>query len=92
VPTRLLRSLCAGACLLVAQLANAGAIDKLHQFLDIDAHLRADFAQTVVARNGRQGQVSSGVMIILTPRQVPLADRQAVRAAARRRRREDLDP
>jgi outer membrane lipoprotein carrier protein len=66
-PTRLLRSLCAGACLLVAQLANAGAIDKLHQFLESTRTLRADFAQTVVARNGRQGQVSSGVMIISRP-------------------------
>jgi hypothetical protein len=33
----LLRSLCAGACLLVAPLANAGAIDKLHQFLESTA-------------------------------------------------------
>ena len=66
-PARLLRSLCAGACLLVAQLANAGAIDKLHQFLESTRTLRADFAQTVVARNGRQGQVSSGVMIISRP-------------------------
>ena len=64
---RLLRSLCAGACLLVAQLANAGAIDKLHQFLESTRTVRADFAQTVVARNGRQGQVSSGVMIISRP-------------------------
>jgi outer membrane lipoprotein carrier protein len=66
-PARLLRSLCAGACLLVAQLANAGAIDKLHQFLESTRTVRADFAQTVVARNGRQGQVSSGVMIISRP-------------------------
>jgi outer membrane lipoprotein carrier protein len=67
LPPRVLRSLCAGACLLVAPLANAGAIDKLHQFLDSTRTVRADFAQTVVARNGRQGQVSSGVMIISRP-------------------------
>lgn len=66
-PTPVLRSLFAGACLLVTQLANAGAIAKLHQFLDSTRTVRADFAQTVVARNGRQGQVSSGVMIISRP-------------------------
>jgi outer membrane lipoprotein carrier protein len=66
-PTRVLRSLFAGACLLVTQLANAAAIDKLHQFLDSTRTVRADFSQTVVARNGRQGQVSSGVMIISRP-------------------------
>jgi chaperone LolA len=49
------------------QLANAAAIDKLHQFLDSTRTVRADFSQTVVARNGRQGQVSSGVMIISRP-------------------------
>jgi len=66
-PARVLQSLCAGACLLVTQLANAGAIDKLHQFLESTRTVRADFSQTVVARNGRQGQVSSGVMIISRP-------------------------
>ncbi|EXI82228.1 MAG: Outer-membrane lipoprotein carrier protein precursor [Candidatus Accumulibacter appositus] len=66
-PTRVLASLFAGACLLVTQLASAAAIDKLHQFLDSTRTVRADFSQTVVARNGRQGQVSSGVMIISRP-------------------------
>jgi outer membrane lipoprotein carrier protein len=66
-PTRVLRSLFAATCLLVTQLANAAAIDKLHQFLDSTRTVRADFSQTVVARNGRQGQVSSGVMIISRP-------------------------
>jgi len=64
---RLRQALCAGACLLVAPLANAGAIDKLHQFLDSTRTVRADFSQTVVARNGRQGQLSSGVMVISRP-------------------------
>ncbi|MBP6707750.1 MAG: outer membrane lipoprotein chaperone LolA [Candidatus Accumulibacter sp.] len=57
----------AAACLLVAQVANAGAIDKLHRFLDTTRTLRADFTQTVMARNGRQGQVSSGVMMLSRP-------------------------
>ena len=61
------RSFFAVACLLLAPLANADAIDKLHRFLDSTRTVRADFAQTVVARNGRQGQVSSGVMIISRP-------------------------
>ncbi len=57
----------AAACLLVAQVAHAGAIDKLHRFLDTTRTLRADFTQTVMARNGRQGQVSSGVMMLSRP-------------------------
>ena len=48
------RSLFAAACLLAAQAAGAGAIDKLHQFLESTRTVRADFTQTVIARNGRQ--------------------------------------
>lgn len=64
---RLRRSLFAAACLLATHLASAGAIDKLHRFLDSTRTVRADFAQTVVGRNGRQGQVASGVMAISRP-------------------------
>jgi outer membrane lipoprotein carrier protein len=71
------------------RLANAGAIDKLHQFLESTRTVRADFAQTVVARNGRQGQVSSGVMIISRPGKFRWQIDKPYSAAARRRRREE---
>ncbi len=61
------RTLLAAACLLAAQAADAGAIDKLHQFLESTRTVRADFAQTVVAKNGRQAQTSSGVMMFSRP-------------------------
>ncbi|MBK7955025.1 MAG: outer membrane lipoprotein chaperone LolA [Candidatus Accumulibacter sp.] len=61
------RTLLAAACLLLAQAVHAGAIDKLHQFIESTRTLRADFTQTVVARNGRQAQISSGVMIFSRP-------------------------
>jgi outer membrane lipoprotein carrier protein len=61
------RGLFAATCLLAAQVACAGAIDKLHQFLESTRTVRADFTQTVIARNGRQAQVSSGVMMFSRP-------------------------
>ena len=61
------RILLATACLLAAQAAHAGAIDKLQQFLESTRTVRADFAQTVVAKNGRQAQASSGVMMFSRP-------------------------
>ncbi|SBT06347.1 Outer-membrane lipoprotein carrier protein [Candidatus Accumulibacter aalborgensis] len=61
------RNLLAAACLIAAQAANAGAIDKLHQFVESTRTVRADFTQTVVARNGRKPQLSSGVMIFARP-------------------------
>ncbi len=61
------RALLAAACLLLAQAVHAGAIDKLQQFIESTRTLRADFTQTVIARNGRQAQVSSGVMIFSRP-------------------------
>lgn len=55
-------------CVLVASNpARAAAIDKLQHFLDTTRTLRADFAQTVVARNGRLPQKSSGVMMFWRP-------------------------
>lgn len=48
-------------------LAEAGAIDQLHQFLQSTRTLKADFAQTVMARNGRKPQLSSGVVAISRP-------------------------
>lgn len=57
----------AAGCLLAAQLAHAGGIDKLHRFLDTTKTLRADFAQIVVAKNGRKPQQSTGVMMFSRP-------------------------
>lgn len=50
--------------------AQAGGIDRLHHFLDTAKTLRADFTQTVTARNdahGRRPQESSGVMVFSRP-------------------------
>ena len=51
----------------LAQPVQAGAIDRLHRFLETTQTLRADFAQMVVAKNGRAPQQSIGVMMILRP-------------------------
>ncbi len=55
------------ALLTTVHCARAGAIDDLHRFLNGTRTLRADFAQTVIARNGRAAQVASGVMMISRP-------------------------
>lgn len=60
-------ALLAAVCLFAAQAANAGAVDKLHQFLESTRTVRADFAQSVAARNGRKPQLSSGVMMFARP-------------------------
>jgi outer membrane lipoprotein carrier protein len=57
----------AAACLAAAHVAHAGAIDKLHRFLETTKTLRADFAQIVVAKNGKKPQQSTGVMMISRP-------------------------
>lgn len=56
-----------GALLGATNGARAGAIDDLHRFLSGTRTLRADFAQSVVARNGQAAQVASGVMMISRP-------------------------
>lgn len=53
------------ACL--PMLAEAGAIDQLHQFLQTTRTLKADFSQIVVAKNGRKPQQSSGTVAISRP-------------------------
>jgi len=58
---------CVLALLLVSQGAAAGAIERLHQFLDSTRTLRAGFTQIVVAKNGKRPQQSSGVMIFVRP-------------------------
>ena len=54
-------------CLAAAQVANAGAIDKMHRFLETTKTMRADFAQIVVAKNGKRPQQSTGVMMFSRP-------------------------
>jgi outer membrane lipoprotein carrier protein len=55
------------ACLAAAQVTNAGAVDKLHGFLESTKTVRADFAQIVVAKNGKRPQQSVGVMMFSRP-------------------------
>ncbi|MFZ4536728.1 outer membrane lipoprotein chaperone LolA [Propionivibrio sp.] len=55
------------ACLAAVQVAHAGAIDKLHRFLETTKTVRADFAQIVVAKNGKRPQQSAGVMMFSRP-------------------------
>ena len=61
------RLFCLTALLLISQGVHAGAIDKLHQFLESTKTLRAGFTQIVVAKNGTRPQQSSGVMIFSRP-------------------------
>ena len=53
--------------LLVWGSAHASAIDKLNRFLETTQTLSADFAQIVVAKNGRRPQQSAGTMLISRP-------------------------
>ncbi len=53
--------------LVTAQAASAGAIDKLHHFFESTKTMRADFAQIVVAKNGKKPQQSTGVMMFSRP-------------------------
>ena len=66
-------SLCLCGLLLINK-AHAGAIDKLHSFFETTRSMRADFAQIVVAKNGKRPQQSTGVMT----RKIPLADRKTL--------------
>ena len=52
---------------LLPVFAHAGAVDQLHDFLKNTRTLRADFAQSVIAKNGRKPQQSSGVVAIARP-------------------------
>ena len=52
---------------LLPVFAHAGAVDQLHDFLKNTRTLKADFAQSVIAKNGRKPQQSSGVVAIARP-------------------------
>ncbi|MCK6391865.1 MAG: outer membrane lipoprotein chaperone LolA [Azonexus sp.] len=55
-------------CIVLLPLsAMAGAVDQLHQFLSSTRTFKADFEQTVVGRNGRKPQQSSGTVAISRP-------------------------
>jgi outer membrane lipoprotein carrier protein len=67
----MLRSLVLGVVVLVSllamPLARADALDRMRGFLESTKTLRADFTQTVIAKNGRKPQFSSGSMAISRP-------------------------
>ncbi len=52
---------------LSATAVRADAVDRLRQFLETTKLLRADFSQTVLPKNGRKPQFSSGSMAIARP-------------------------
>lgn len=52
---------------LLPVFAHAGAIDQLRGFLNETRSYKADFEQSVMTRNGRKPQESSGTLAILRP-------------------------
>ncbi len=52
---------------LAAPAAHADGLERLQRFLDGTRTLRADFVQTVLAKNGRKPQISSGTMALSRP-------------------------
>ena len=54
-------------CVFSISNAQANALEKLQRFLQSAQTLRADFSQTVTAKNGKTPQISSGVMFISRP-------------------------
>ena len=62
------RRLILGVLLVLSATAvRADAVDRLRQFLETTKLLRADFSQTVLPKNGRKPQFSSGSMAIARP-------------------------
>lgn len=57
----------ATAALLACSFAEAAALDKLRAFLDGTRTARAEFSQTVLAKNGRKPAFSSGTMALSRP-------------------------
>lgn len=62
-----LKTLLAAAIAFSPLLAEAGAIDQLHQFLQGTNTLKAEFAQAVIGKGGRKPQQSFGVVAISRP-------------------------
>lgn len=61
------KTLLTAAIAIFPLLAEAGALDQLHQFLQNTRTLKAEFAQTVIGKNGRKPQQSSGLVAISRP-------------------------
>lgn len=55
------------ATLCLPLVAQAGAIEQLHDFLKTTRTLKADFSQSVLGKNGRKPQLSSGSVAISRP-------------------------
>lgn len=51
----------------ITSAAHAGGLERLQRFLDNTKTLRADFTQTVLAKNGRKPQISAGNMAVSRP-------------------------
>ena len=62
-----LKILSTAAIALFPLWAQAGAVEQLHDFLKNTRTLKAEFAQSVIAKNGRKPQQSSGVVSIARP-------------------------
>jgi outer membrane lipoprotein carrier protein len=62
-----LKTLFAAAIAFSPLLAEAGAIDQLHQFLQGTRTLKAEFVQAVIGKSGRKPQQSSGIVTISRP-------------------------
>ena len=62
-----LKLLSTAAAIVFPLLAEAGAIDQLHRFLQDTRTLKADFAQIVISRSGRKPQQSAGTVAISRP-------------------------
>lgn len=61
------KTLLTAAVAIFPVLAEAGAVDQLHQFLSGTRTLKADFSQIVIGKSGRKPQQSSGVVAISRP-------------------------
>ena len=55
------------AVALLPLTARAGAVDQLNEFLKSTRTLKAEFAQAIIARNGRKPQESAGLVAISRP-------------------------
>jgi outer membrane lipoprotein carrier protein len=62
-----LKTLSTAAVVFFPLLAQAGAIDQLHQFLNGTRTLKAEFSQIVINKSGRKPQQSSGSVAIARP-------------------------
>jgi len=62
-----IRTVLASALLLASVQASAAALDQLRAFANDTRSGRTEFSQTVVGRNGKQGQKASGTFVFQRP-------------------------